>query len=159
LITHVCKPVIRPILREGPGRACKVPPVNGAWLGWALAVAAVAAGYVGYGWKGVALAVTVAFFWLLLQFSQSLRVLRIASARPVGAVPNAVMLHARLQQGMRLPAVLKLTRSLGRRVADEPEAWAWADESGDEVEVQLVDGRITAFTLKRKAAEPDAPGT
>lgn len=133
--------------------------MNGAWVGWALAVAAVAAGYVGYGWKGVALAVTVAFFWLLLQFSQSLRVLRIASARPVGLVPNAVMLNARLNPGMRLPEVLKLTRSLGRRVADEPETWAWADEAGDEVEVQLVDGRITAFTLKRKAADAGAART
>ena len=68
--------------------------MNSAWLGWGLAVAAVAAGYVGYGWKGVVLAVTVAFFWLLLQFSQSLRVLRIASGRPVGLVPNAVMFNA-----------------------------------------------------------------
>ena len=133
--------------------------MNGAWLGWGLAVAAVAAGYVGYGWKGVALAVTVVMFWLLLQFSQSLRVLRIASARPVGLVPNAVMLNAHLQRGMRLPAVLKFTCSLGRRVADEPETWAWADEGGDEVEVQLADGRVTAWTLKRKAAEPEAPRT
>ncbi len=133
--------------------------MNGAWLGWGLAVAAVAAGYVGYGWKGVLLAVTVAFFWLLLQFSQSLRVLRIASARPVGLVPNAVMLNARLSPGMRLPEVLKLTRSLGRRVADEPETWAWADEAGDEVEVQLVAGRITTFELKRKPADPASPAT
>lgn len=133
--------------------------MNSAWLGWALAAAAVAAGYVSYGWKGVVLAVTVAFFWLLLQFSQSLRVLRIASARPVGVVPNAVMLNARLNTGMRLPQVLKLTRSLGRRVADEPETWAWADEAGDEVEVRLEDGRITRWELKRKPAEPDATGT
>jgi len=159
LITHVCTPVIRTILREGPGHAGQGPRVNGAWLGWGLAVAAIAAGYVSYGWKGVALAITVAFFWLLLQFSQSLRVLRIASARPVGSVSNAVMLNARLTRGMRLPEVLKLTRSLGRRVADEPETWAWADEGGDEVAVQLVDGRITSWTLKRNPAEPEAPGT
>lgn len=136
--------------------------MNGAWLGWGLAVAAVAAGYVGYGWKGVALAVTVAFFWLLLQFSQSLRVLRIASERPVGAVPNAVMLNARLSPGMRLPEVLKLTRSLGRRVAEEPETWAWADAGGDEVVVQLDGGRISRWELKRKPAEPaghDSAGT
>lgn len=133
--------------------------MNGAWLGGALAVAAVAAGYAGYGWKGVALAVTVVFFWLLLQFNQSLRVLRIASARPVGMVPNAVMLNARLNQGMRLPQVLKLTRSLGRRVSEAPEVWAWADEAGDEVEVQLDNGRITHWTLKRKPAEPDTTGT
>jgi len=133
--------------------------MNGAWLGWALAVAAVAAGYVGYGWKGVALACTVAFFWLLLQFNQSLRVLRNASARPIGTVPNAVMLNARLNKGMRLPDVLKLTLSLGRRVADEPETWAWADEGGDEVEVQLDNGRISGWELKRKPAEPTTTGT
>ncbi len=133
--------------------------MSGTWFGWALAAAAVAAGYIGYGWKGVALAFTVAFFWLLLQFSQSLRVLRIASARPVGLVPNAVMLNARLNKGMRLPDVLKLTRSLGRRVSDAPEVWAWADEGGDEVEVQLADGRITHWELKRKPAEPEAAGT
>jgi hypothetical protein len=133
--------------------------MNSAALGWALAVAAVAAGYVGYGWKGVALAVTVVVFWLLLQFSQSLRVLRIASARPVGLVPSAVMLNARLARGMRLPDVLKLTRSLGRRVAETPETWAWADEAGDEVEVQLEGGRITAFELKRKPGGPADPAS
>ncbi len=131
--------------------------MNSAWLGWGLAVAAVAAGYVGYGWKGVVLAVTVAFFWLLLQFSQSLRVLRIASGRPVGLVPNAVMFNARLNKGMRLPEVLKLTRSLGRRISDEPEIWAWADEAGDEVEAQFEGGQLTRFELKRKRSEPEDP--
>lgn len=133
--------------------------MNGAWVSWALAVAAFATGYVSYGWKGVALAGTVAFFWLLLQFNQSLRVLRNASARPIGTVPNAVMLNARLNKGMRLPDVLKLTLSLGRRVADEPEVWAWADEGGDEVEVQLDNGRITHWELKRKPAEPADSGS
>lgn len=132
--------------------------MNGAWLGWGLVVAAVAAGYAGYGWKGVALAVTVVFFWLLLQFNRSLRVLRIASARPVGTVPNAVMLNARLNEGMRLPDVLKLTRSLGRRVAEEPETWGWADAGGDEVVVQLEGGRVSRWALKRKPADPASAG-
>lgn len=132
--------------------------MNGAWLGWGLVVAAVAAGYAGYGWKGVALALTVVFFWLLLQFNQSLRVLRIASARPVGTVPNAVMLNARLNEGMRLPDVLKLTRSLGRRVAEEPETWGWADAGGDEVVVQLEGGRVSRWALKRKPADPASAG-
>ena len=125
-----------------------------AALGWALAALAVAAGYVGYGWQGVVLAFTVIVFWLLLQFSRSLRALRDASGRPVGQVDSAVMLHARVHAGMRLVEVLKLTRSLGRRVADEPaEAFAWRDGAGDEVRVELRDGRVSAVTLVRAAAE------
>jgi len=123
-----------------------------AWLGWGLAVLAVAVGYLSWGWRGVALAVTVTAFWLLLQFSRSLRVLRQAAGSPVGSVANAVMLHAKLHRGMNLPQVLKLTRSLGRRVADEPETWAWADAGGDEVQVILHDGRVSSWELQRAAA-------
>ena len=123
-----------------------------AALGWALAAAALAAGYVSYGWPGVALALTVVVFWLLLQFSQAVRTLRVASQRPVGKVPSAVMLHARLHAGMRLPQVLRLTLSLGRKVLEEPagpETWAWADDNGDEVQVQLQGGRVTQWSLQR----------
>lgn len=131
--------------------------MNSAWLGWGLVVVAIAGGYVGYGWQGVLVAVTATVFWMLLQFNQSLRVLRMASARPVGRVPSAVMLNARLQAGMRLPAVLKLTRSLGRQVSEQPEVWAWSDEGGDEVQVQLESGRITRWTLLRAAADAAGP--
>jgi hypothetical protein len=120
-----------------------------AWLGWGLAATAVAVGYAGYGWPGVVLALGVVVFWLLLQFSRALRALRLASGRPVGQVPNAVMLHARLRTGLRLPQVLALTRSLGRRVADDPETFAWRDDAGDEVQVELHDGRVTAWRLQR----------
>ncbi|MBE0547123.1 MAG: hypothetical protein IH627_05560 [Rubrivivax sp.] len=123
-----------------------------AWVGWALAVAALAVGYAGYGWPGVVLALGVVVFWLLLQFSRALRALRQASGRPVGQVPNAVMLHAKLRRGLRLPQVLALTRSLGQRVAEEPETWAWRDAGGDEVQVELHDGRVTAWRLQRSDA-------
>jgi hypothetical protein len=129
-----------------------------AWLGWVMAGVLVAAGYVGYGWRGVALAGTVTIFWLLLQFSRSVRALRDAAGAPVGTVPSAVMLHARLHRGMGLPQVLKLTRSLGRRVAgapdvpDGPETWAWADAGGDEVQVVLEAGKVSRWELKRAAA-------
>ena len=119
-------------------------------------MAALAAGYVSYGWPGVALALTGVGFWLLLQFGQALRTLRIASQRPVGTVPNAVMLNARLDAGMRLPQVLRLTLSLGRRVGEEPEGreiWAWADDNGDEVRVQLQGGRVAQWALHRASAE------
>lgn len=136
--------------------------MNNPWLGWALALAAVIAGYLSYGWKGLALAVTAMAFWLLLQFSRALRALRDAARSPVGLVANAVMLHSRLRTGLRLPDVLRLTGSLGRRVEAQPapagdECWAWADAAGDEVEVLLRQGLVQSWQLKR-AAEGAAQG-
>jgi hypothetical protein len=123
-----------------------------AWLGWAMAAVAVVMGYVSYGWLGLALALTVTAFWLLLQFSRALRVLRIASGNPVGQVANAVMFQAKLNKGMRLPDLLKLTRSLGKKLADEPETYVWADAAGDSVQVQLSEGRLTHWYLQRQDA-------
>lgn len=125
-------------------------------LGWALALAAVVVGWLLYGWQGVVLAITVIVFWLLLQFNRAVRVLRIAGANPVGFVANAVMLHARLKTGMRLPEVLVITRSLGRKVAEDSatttETWAWSDAGGDTVELTLVNGRLTQWALQRASA-------
>jgi hypothetical protein len=143
--------------------------LHNPWLGWALAVAAVAAGYVGYGWKGVVLAVTAIVFWLLLQFSRALRALRDAGSNPVGHVANAVMFNARLRPGLRLPDLLRMTRSLGRRLdgdasaaatPGDTERYAWADAAGDAVHVTLVKGRTTAWALQRAPrdeARPVAP--
>ena len=119
------------------------------WIGWSLAAAALVTGYVSYGWRGVVLAVSVVVFWLLLQFSRALRVMRLAAAAPVGHVPSAVMLHARLSVGLRLMDVVKLTRSLGRKVRDEPESFAWRDESGAEVEIEFINGRSSTWRLTR----------
>ena len=118
-------------------------------LGWALAALALAAGYLGYGWRGVLLAMTVIAFWLLLQFSRALRVMRLAAHAPVGHVPSAVMLHAQLHAGMQMMNVVKLTRSLGRKQRDEPETFAWRDESGAEVEVEFAHGRCRSWRLTR----------
>ena len=120
-----------------------------AKLGWALAVLALAAGYLGYDWRGLVLALTVIAFWLLLQFSRALRVMRLAARAPVGHVPSAVMLHARLHAGMQMMNVVKLTRSLGRKLRDEPDTFAWHDESGAEVEVEFADGRCRSWRLTR----------
>ncbi|MBL8328812.1 MAG: hypothetical protein JNJ71_08165 [Rubrivivax sp.] len=120
-------------------------------VGWSLAVLAIAVGYLQWGWPGVVLGVTVVVFWMLLQFSRVVRVMRQASQAPVGQVPSAVMLHARLRAGMRLLEVLPLTRSLGRKLADTPETFAWADEAGDRVVIELAGGRVTRWTLERAA--------
>jgi hypothetical protein len=99
----------------------------------------------------VVLAVTMIVFWLLLQFSRALRVLRNAGQAPVGEVPNAVMLHTKLQRGQRLPEVLKFTKSLGIKVADDPETFEWRDAGGDAVRVELRAGRLDRWTLLRAA--------
>jgi hypothetical protein len=131
--------------------------MNAAWAGWGLALAALVVGWLSYGWQGLVLAITVIVFWLLLQFSRSIRVLRIAASNPVGHVASAVMLHSKLKAGMRLPEVLVLTRSLGRKVggdatSEASETWAWTDTGGDTVQLTLVDGRLTQWELQRAAA-------
>jgi hypothetical protein len=125
-------------------------------VGWGLAVAAVTAGYASYGWPGVALAVTVVVFWLLLQFTRVMRAMRQAGQAPVGRVPSAVMLNARLNRGMRLLDIIALTHSLGERVADDPETYAWHDDSGATVQVQLANGRCSQWVLTRRDTEAEA---
>jgi hypothetical protein len=133
--------------------------MNHPAFNWLLALAAFVVGYVGYGWAGVALAFTAVTFWLLLQFSRAVRVLRTAGSNPIGQVPNAVMLQAKLVQGMRLPQILKITQSLGRPLPTTAEAqpgevehYAWTDAGGDEVRVVLRSGRLTEWALHRAAA-------
>lgn len=120
-------------------------------VGWVLAVAAVTVGYVQWGWRGVLLAFTLMVFWLLLQFGRSLRVMRDAAGAPVGTVPSAVMLHARLREGMRLPQMLRLTGSLGRKVADDPETFEWVDASGARLRAEMGAGRLAHWALLRPA--------
>ena len=119
------------------------------WFGWALAAAALFIGWRSYGWPGVALAFSVIVFWLLLQFSRGVRVMRGASEAPVGHVDSAVMLNAKLRERLPMLEILKVTRSLGQRVSDEPEVWRWADDGGSSVEVTFVNGRCSRWALQR----------
>lgn len=128
-------------------------------LGWVLAAAGVALGYAVWGWQGVVLAVTVMAFWLLLQFSRAMRVMRSASQAPVGTVQSAVMLHARLQIGMPLMKILPLTRSLGEKLADAPETWRWRDGNGHSVRLVMQGGRCTEWVLERAATADDGADT
>jgi hypothetical protein len=120
-------------------------------VGWALALAALGAGWRSYGAPGLALAASVIVFWLLLQFNRSLRVMRNAAASPVGHVPSAVMLHAKLSRGMPMLRVVTLAKSLGRKVAEAPETWRWADDSGADVTIVFERGRCSRWALNRPA--------
>ncbi len=126
-------------------------------VGWALGALAVAVGYVQWGWPGALLGITLVVFWLLLQFSRALRAMRDAAGAPMGSVASAVMLHARLRTGLRLPQLLRLTGSLGRKVSDEPEAYEWTDGAGATVWVELDGGRLARWELRRPP--PEAPQT
>jgi hypothetical protein len=132
-------------------------PNRSVATGWTLAVLGIAAGYVGWGWPGVVLGVTAIVFWLLLQFSRSLRVLKNAGAAPVGHVDSAVMLHSKLKPGMSLMQVLALTRSLGTRLGDSPERWGWADPGDARLALEFDAGKLRSWTLTRGEAAAEAP--
>jgi hypothetical protein len=118
-------------------------------IGWALAALMVGAAWHFYAWQGVVVAGTAIVFWLLLQFNRAIRVMKNASSAPIGHVESAVMFNAKLRTGMQMLHVVALTRSLGRRVSESPEVWAWADAGHSEVIVTFVNGRSTAWLLNR----------
>jgi hypothetical protein len=128
-------------------------------VGWSLAAAALAFGWMKFGWQGVVLALTVVVFWLLLQFSRALRVMKQAAAAPIGQVTSAVMLNTKLRSGMTMMQVLPLTRSLGQRIESpaahhQTESWRWADEGGSYLTLTFVRGQLDHWHLHR----PTQPG-
>ncbi len=134
--------------------------MNSPALGWALAVVAVAAGYAAYGWPGVLLAVSIVVFWLLLQFSRTMRLMRNAAQQPIGSVKSALMLQSKMQHGLRLADVMKLTGSFGQPAAGpvaggapaDTETYIWTDAGGDALQVTLQAGKVSAWELQRAPA-------
>lgn len=119
-------------------------------FGWTLALVGIVAGTTLYGWQGLVLALTIVAFWLLLQFSQVMRVMRGASSSPVGHVDSAVMLHAKLHRGMRMLDVVKLTRSLGRKAdGSNADVFSWSDQAGSRVTATFAGGRLRSWELER----------
>jgi len=131
------------------------------WVGWTLAAAAVLAGYWSYGPAGAVLGVTVVVFWLLLQFTRAMRVMRAAGAAPVGWVGSTVMLQSRLRKGMRMLDVLPLAGALGRKLGETPaqglETFEWQDPSSARLAIEFRHGRCTGWTLARDADADTAP--
>lgn len=117
------------------------------WIGVGLALAGLILGGALLGWQGVIFAMTGIVFWLLLQMSRLMRVMKTAGAAPMGSVDNAVMLNSKLHVGMKLVDLIGLTGSLG--VKQAPETFAWRDASGDVVEAVLKKGRLAEWRLVR----------
>jgi hypothetical protein len=124
-------------------------------VGWGLAVVAVAAGWQAYGWQGVVMAVSLIVFWLLLRFSRAMRAMKNAAAAPKGHVGSAVMVNAKLRAGMTLMQVITLTQSLGERVSETPETWAWADDGDSRVTLVFEGAKLKSWQLTRPESAPD----
>jgi len=111
-----------------------------------------------FGWWGFSLVASGIVFWLFQHTSRLLFSLERAADQPVGAVPNAVMFHAQLHNGLRLLQVLSLAGSLGRLASpqgQQPEVFVWRDEAGDQVQCNFQEGRLTEWVLRRRAEEED----
>ncbi len=123
-----------------------------------LGVLLVAAGWINYGWAGVAVVVTGLVMWMLLHFTRLTHVLKRAADRPVGYVASAVMLNAKLKPGVNLLHVIAMTQALGELVSPkdvEPEVFRWTDASGSSVTCEFTGGRLAKWTLSRPDSAPE----
>ncbi len=123
-------------------------------------IVAIVLAYRSYGWAGVAGVASMLVFWVLLNFTRMMQVLKRASGRPIGYVDSAVMLNAKLKPGMTLLHVVAMTKSLGelKSVKDEqPEVFAWTDGSESRVTATFVSGKLSHHDLFRP--QPQDPPT
>jgi len=118
-------------------------------LGWILAAVLAVASFEAYGWPGLALAVSVIVFWLLLQFNRAMRVMKNAAQSPVGEVANAVMFHAKLERGLTMLQIVTRTKSLGRKVEGSDDDWVWQDAGGSKVRLHFQRGRLRSWQIER----------
>lgn len=129
-----------------------------AKIGWLLALAVVAMATQLYGVQGLLAAASLVVFWLLLQWTRAMRVMRRVAKRPVGHVPSAVMLNAKLKRGMPLLDVIARATSLGSKLDDSGDAWEWRDAGGSAVRTRFDGGRLVWWSLERPTGEAQAPG-
>ena len=123
-------------------------------------VVGTALAYRSYGWQGVAGAISIVAFWVLLNFTRTMAVLKRATNRPIGYVDSAVMLNAKLKPGMSLLHVVAMTKSLGalQTAKDaQPEIFRWTDGSESRVDATFVGGKLAHHELFRPAQPEDAP--
>jgi hypothetical protein len=125
------------------------------WLWWGAAALMLVLAGRAFGWQGVVFGVTGICFWLALQFSRTMRVMRRAAGVPAGSIDKAVgsaaMLQTRIQIGWPLLNVMQLAGSFGEPMGDpnaDPQVWRWGD-GRDWVEVTVTRGKVSRAVLKR----------
>lgn len=114
-----------------------------------------------YGWKGFVVAITFWVFWLLLQFSQTLRFMRLVAQNPPGVVKDAVGLGRNLRKDMSMLEVIRLSQCLGIAVPMSHlpppaqgcnQCWEWRDECHHAVVVYFRGDRCIYWTLQLEHA-------
>ncbi len=135
-------------------------PVRARSMAWWAAMALVLWGaWRQYGGMGLLLAFSMLAFWLTIQFSQMMRVLKRAAGQPKGTVAHALKLHVKLKPGQRLVQVVGMTGSLGDMLSapnTQPEVFRWTDPEGSSVTARFVDGRRLDHESQRAGAEAPA---
>lgn len=116
----------------------------------------VIAAYRSYGWQGIFAVGGGLIMWALLHFTRLMNIMRKAADRPIGYVGSAVMLNARLREGVNLMHVVAMTRSLGELLStqgEEPERYRWTDGTQSHVTCEFRSGRLAAWELVRPATD------
>jgi len=111
------------------------------------------------GWPGVAFVASGIVLFLLLQINRTMAVLRRTANQPMGYVPSAVMLNAKLKPKATLLHVMAMTRSIGELRSPEgeqPEVFRWTDEGGAWVDATFADGKLVQWQLMRPTPD-EAP--
>ncbi|MFN9727386.1 glycerate kinase [Acidovorax sp.] len=121
-------------------------------------VGLVVFGFSAYGWPGVAAVSGGLVMWALLHFTRLMSVMKKAAKRPIGYVGSAVMLNARLTEGVNLMHVVAMTQALGEPLSPEgaePEIYRWTDGTRSQVTCEFRHGKLVKWTLVRPDTEAD----
>ena len=122
-------------------------------------VGVLVAGYLSYGWPGVAAVTGALLMWALLHFTRLMNVMKKAAKRPIGYVGSAVMLNARLREGVNLMHVVAMTQALGEQRSPDgadPEVYRWTDGTQSHVTCEFRHGKLVKWALVRPESEAPA---
>lgn len=116
-------------------------------------------GFKSYGLSGLLAVLGGVVMWGLLHFTRLMRVMSKAAKRPIGYVGSAVMLNARLAEGVNLMHVMAMTQALGEPMSPpntDPEVYRWTDGTQSHVTCEFRQGKLATWVLFRPEADGEA---
>jgi hypothetical protein len=114
-------------------------------IGRILVAAFIALASWKYGWQGFVVAITFWVFWLLLQFGQTLRFMRLVAQRTVGEITDINAFEKILRTNMSMLQIIQHTQCLGTalplntalsqslnpsKAQGADQCWQWRDPQG-----------------------------